>query len=111
MRATVLMPMVAAAALLGAVSACSSRSCAGQCGPPYGLAVTFQTGTSVDAATSALDKCAKYPEVVYVGPPRMNSGVLSAGISTHDFGASSKTQPLLTCLKQSPAVESVGWPN
>lgn len=110
LRAAVIMPTLSVAAVLGVVSACSSRSCAGQCGPPYGLAVTFKAGATVGTATSALEACAKDPEVVYVGPPRMNSGVLSAGISTHDYGGP-KTQPLLTCLRQSPAVASVGWPN
>lgn len=104
-------PLVSLAVVLAAVSGCSSESCAGQCGPPYELSVTFRPGTTENGAVSAVKWCAKYPEVVHVGLPRVVSGVRSAIITTRDFGISSKTQPLLRCLNAARVVGTVGWPD
>lgn len=57
------------AALLSGLAACgqSTEPCAGQCGPPFQLQVTFRSGISAQAAAAAMSNCASKPFVVRIG--------------------------------------------
>jgi len=106
--------MVLAPALLAA-SGCSTKSCAGQCGPPFQLQVLFRQGTSNQVATAAMRRCQANPIVIRIGRPyRPRSGTpgqWTAVIYTKKMPIGSTHVPLLTCLRRSPAVMQASWPD
>jgi len=107
-----LLPLV----LPAVVASCSSHPtvCAGPCGPPYEMSVTFHTGTSLATERAAVSACTSG-----------NAVVLSVDYGTHGLGPdhlgaamvettelrTAKTKALLNCLKRSPSVMSAGWPS
>jgi hypothetical protein len=72
-----------------AVAACSaSLPCAGQCGPPFQLQVTFRAGTS-----------------------RPGPAFLRAVVYTRSMTRQKANQQLLACLHRSASVRSAGYPD
>jgi hypothetical protein len=93
---------------LAATACAASPSCAGQCSPPYLLAVDFQPGITKPQASKVMKDCAG-PTVRWVGKPRPRySGPLHAIIYTKTLHAQSEVL-LLTCLRHSPAVQTAGY--
>jgi hypothetical protein len=98
------------------ISGCGSTTpvaCGGQCAPPYELQVDFHSGTAHAAAQKLLTSCADHnPVVVRIGTPRdIGRGVNRAIIYTQAFGNTPRTAGLLTCLRHSGLVATVGWPD
>ena len=101
---------IAGTCLLVPVPGCISYG--GQCSAPYELDVYFQPGTSLQAASSALQSCQRDPTVISIVSPRMNkAGRIMGEVETRDFLRTSKTQHLLNCLTGSPSVQSAVWPD
>jgi hypothetical protein len=103
------------APILLAAAGCSTKSCAGQCGPPFQLQVVFRQGTSRQAAIAAMRKCQADPLVVRIGRPYRSgsgtSGQWAAVIYTKKMLFGPAHIPLLTCLHRSPAVVQASWPD
>jgi hypothetical protein len=103
------------APVLLAAAGCSTKACAGQCGPPFQLQVVFRQGTSKQAAIAAMRKCQANPLVIRIGQPyRPRSGTpgqWTAVIYTKKMPLGSAHIPLLTCLHRSPAVTEASWPD
>jgi hypothetical protein len=103
------------APVLLAASGCSTRSCAGQCGPPFQLQVDFRQGTSKQAAIAAMRKCQANPLVIRIGQPyrprSATRGQWTAVIYTKKIPLAASHIPLLTCLHHSPAVMHASWPD
>jgi hypothetical protein len=103
------------APILLAASGCSTKSCAGQCGPPFQLQVVFRQGTSKQTAIAAMRKCQANPLVVRIGQPYRSgsgmSGQWAAVIYTKKMLFGPAHIPLLTCLHRSPAVMQASWPD
>jgi hypothetical protein len=110
---------VVVAPLLLAVAACSaSLPCAGQCGPPFQLQVTFRAGTSRPAAAAAMNECAGSSLVERIGRPsavrRPGRGwpaLLRAVVYTRSMTRQKANQQLLACLHRSASVRSAGYPD
>jgi hypothetical protein len=103
------------APVLLAASGCSTRSCAGQCRPPFQLQVDFRQGTSKQAAVAAMRKCQANPLVIRIGQPyrprSATPGQWTAVIYTKKIPLGASHIPLLTCLHRSPAVMQASWPD
>jgi hypothetical protein len=103
------------APVLLAASGCGTRSCAGQCGPPFQLQVVFRQGTSKQAAVAAMRTCRADPLVIRIGrpyrPPSATPGRWTAVIYTKKMQLGASHIPLLTCLHRSPAVMQASWPD
>ena len=103
------------ALVLLAAAGCSTKSCAGQCGPPFQLQVVFRQGTPKQAAVAAMRKCQANPLVIRIGQPyRHRSGTpgqWTAVIYTKRMPIGSSHIPLLTCLHRSPALMQASWPD
>jgi hypothetical protein len=103
------------APILLAAAGCSTKSSAGQCGPPFELEVVFRPGASKQAAIAAMRKCRASPIVTRIGQPhRLRSGTTSqwtAVIYTKKMPIGASHVPLLTCLRRSPAVMVASWPD
>jgi hypothetical protein len=115
MLTSIIAAMMLASVLLTA-SACSVKSCAGQCGPPFKLQAVFRDGTSKLAAIAAMRKCQADPLVIRIGQPyRSHSpgtpGQWAAIIYTTKMPITAQHIPLLTCLYHSPAVVTASWPD
>jgi hypothetical protein len=112
--ASILAAMTLAPVLLTA-SGCSARPCAGQCGPPFQLHVSFRHGTSQPAAIAAMRKCQANPLVISIGQPYRpgpgGTGQWTAIIYTKKLPSGPGPIPLLTCLHHSPAVTGAAWPD
>jgi hypothetical protein len=103
------------APVLLAGAGCSTRSCAGQCGPPFQLQVVFRHGTSKQAAIAAMRKCQPDPLAIRIGQPYRprsgTSGQWTAIIYAKKMQFGPAHIPLLTCLHRSPAVMQASWPD
>lgn len=103
--------------LLTGIAACSAPVvCAGACpGGPYVLQVMFRPGTTTQAATATLHKCATGSVVERIGrlttaqPSPSTKPYLITSIYTHS-GAVSHTGALLTCLHHAPTVQGAAFP-
>jgi hypothetical protein len=98
--------------LLSIVSACAVQtSQAGQSGPPFYLWVMFHPHTSKSVAAKVLANCRHQPDVIRIGQLVRFHGALRGTVWTKDFGRSSRTKPLLSCLQGSTAVQVAAWPD
>ena len=104
--------MLVAAGLVFAIRASISpvRPCAGQCGPPFQLVVTFRTGSSAEAAETAMSNCASKPFVVRIGSAHRRRDSLTATVYTEAMHGH-QSDHLLACLHRSPSVFSAGYPD
>jgi hypothetical protein len=98
--------------LLALVSACAAQSPqAGQSGPPFYLWVMFRPHTSKSVAAKVLADCRHQPDVIRVGQLVRYHGALRGTVWTKDLGRSSRTEPLLNCLRDSTSVQFSAWPD
>jgi len=94
------------------LSSCAAKSqnCAGQCGPPYELDVSFRTATTISEARAALAHCSHEPGVVRVGSVKHFGSGLEAFVYTTDIGRTAKTAAVLDCLKLQPQISEAVYP-
>ena len=85
--------------------------CAGQCGPPYELAVVFRPRTSSATAAAILRRCGTMTVVIKTGQIARTPSGLSAVLFTRVIGARPRSDDLLRCLHRSGAVAGAGWPD
>ena len=122
MRLRAVPSATAAAVLMGSLltgtSACTAPvACAGPCTgpPPYVLQVMFRPGTTTQAATATLHKCATGSVVERIGrlttaqPSPSTKPYLITSIYTHAETVS-HTGALLTCLHHAPNVQGAAFP-
>ena len=109
--------VLAAPLVFSATGYSQSLPCAGQCGPPFQLRVTFHGVTNRQAASVIMRNCAN-SLVVRIGPvlrvhiPGDNSRVwLEATIYTKSMARRSENRELIGCLRRSPAVIGAGYPD
>ncbi len=104
--------------LLTSTAACTAPvACASPCtgGPPYALQVMFRPGTTTQAATATLHKCATGSVVERIGrlttaqPSPSTKPYLTTSIYTHTASVS-HTGALLTCLHHAPTVQGAAFP-
>jgi len=109
--------IVAAPLLVGATGCSTPRICAGQCGPPFQLQVTFHTVIGKQAASAIMRNCAN-SIVERIGPVRTvrypgdSPPVwLAATIYTTSMARRAENDALITCLRRSHAVIGAGYPD
>ncbi len=105
-----------AALLFLGVAACGhhpqNQICAGQCGPPYKMMVTFTRGTSLAEADSDLRSCQNNPVVIRIREPKKQGGVFGATLFTTQLGAiTPPATRLVHCLERERSVLGAGWPD
>jgi hypothetical protein len=104
------------APLLLAATSCTveSPACAGQCGPPFQLDVTFRHGTSRHAGLAAMQGCQANPLVIKISmprPPRHDTlEQWNAIIYTRSMAGGATERRLLRCLHESRWVLYAAWP-